>query len=100
MLLSENVPDVKEKRKNWVKNLLNYDAEKMVFVDESGVNINMTRIYGRSIGGDTDTIAAIGGGIAGILYGFDSIPKEWISSLIKQKDIDSMCLAAEQSWCN
>ena len=51
MLLSENVPDVKEKRKNWVKNLLNYDAEKMVFVDESGVNIDMTRIYGRSIGG-------------------------------------------------
>ena len=51
MLLNENVPDVKEKRKNWTKNLLNYDAEKIVFVDESGVNINMTRIYGRSLGG-------------------------------------------------
>lgn len=51
MLLSENVPDVKEKRKNWTKNLSNYDVEKMVFVDESGVNINMTRIYGRSLRG-------------------------------------------------
>lgn len=51
MLLKESVPDVKEKRKNWTENLLNYDAEKMVFVDESGVNINMTRIYGRSLGG-------------------------------------------------
>ena len=51
MLLNENVPDVKEKRKNWTKNLLNYNAEKIVFVDESGVNINMTRIYGRSLSG-------------------------------------------------
>ena len=42
---------MKEKRKNWTENLLNYDAEKMVFVDESGVNINMTRIYGRSLSG-------------------------------------------------
>ena len=51
ILLNENVPDVKEKRKNWTKNLLNYNAEKIAFVDESGVNINMTRIYGRSLGG-------------------------------------------------
>lgn len=51
MLLSENVPDVREKRKNWTENSSNYDAKKMVFVDESGVNINMTRIYGRSLGG-------------------------------------------------
>ena len=42
---------MKEKRKNWTKNLLNYNAEKIAFVDESGVNINMTRIYGRSLGG-------------------------------------------------
>ena len=53
-----------------------------------------------NLGGDTDTIAAIAGGLAGILYGFDSIPNKWISSLIKQKDIDSMCLATAQSWCN
>ena len=49
MLLSENVPNVKEKRKNWTENISNYDAEKMVFVDKSEVNINMTRIYGRSL---------------------------------------------------
>ena len=53
-----------------------------------------------NLGGDTDTIAAIAGGLAGILYGFNSIPKEWMSSLIRQEYIDSMCLAAAQSWCN
>ena len=53
-----------------------------------------------NLGGDTDTIAAIAGGLAGILYGFNSIPKEWISSLIKYEYIDSMCLAAAQNWYN
>jgi len=28
------------------------DVKKLVFIDESGVQNNMTRIYGRIIGGD------------------------------------------------
>ena len=51
MLRSVNAPDVKNKRKIWLENLPNYAKEKLVFVDESVVNTNMTRIYGRSIGG-------------------------------------------------
>ena len=34
-----------------------------------------------NLGGDTDTIAAITGGIAGIYYGLNDIPKEWIQSI-------------------
>ena len=30
--------------------MLNFDPDKLVFIDESGVNIDMTRLYGRSIG--------------------------------------------------
>lgn len=32
-------------------------------------------------GGDADTIAALTGGIAGALYGFENIPQEWVSEL-------------------
>lgn len=46
-----NAPDVSAKRKKWTENLSNYDIEKLVFLDESGVNTNMTRIYGRALGG-------------------------------------------------
>lgn len=46
-----NVPDVRKKRKNWIKNLPVYDRNKLVFLDESSVNIDMTRGYGRSMGG-------------------------------------------------
>ena len=34
-----------------------------------------------NLGGDTDTIAAIAGALAGLYYGIDSIPAAWIDSL-------------------
>ena len=39
------------------------------------------------LGEDTDTTAAITGGIAALSYGFESIPKEWINELVKKHDI-------------
>jgi len=38
-----------------------------------------------NLGDDTDTIAAIAGGLAGIAYGFDSIPKEWLDAIEKKE---------------
>ena len=46
-----NVPDVIWKRKNWTENLSRYDKNNLVFIDESGVNTDLTRIYGRAAGG-------------------------------------------------
>lgn len=43
-------PDVAQKRNEWLENLKEYNADKLVFLDESGVNIDMTRRYGRAIG--------------------------------------------------
>ncbi|MGN0907394.1 MAG: ADP-ribosylglycohydrolase family protein [Bullifex sp.] len=39
-----------------------------------------------NLGGDTDTIGALAGGLAGIKYGFDSIPEQWIKDL-RRKDL-------------
>ena len=52
MLLSVNIPDVTEKREVWVKQLPDYDKNNLVFLDESGINIDLTRIYGRSADGN------------------------------------------------
>ena len=43
-------PDVREKRQAWTETISKYSPEKLVYLDESGVNTNMTRIYGRAIG--------------------------------------------------
>lgn len=44
-----------------------------------------------NLGDDTDTIGAVTGGLAGIIYGYEAIPKEWIISLRGKKLIDSYC---------
>ena len=49
-------------------------------------------IYGTFlIGYDTDTTAAVVGGLAGLYYGIDSIPNEWINTLINKELIISIC---------
>lgn len=44
-----------------------------------------------NLGGDTDTTAAIAGGLAGLLYGFDAIPEKWIDQLARKDDILDLC---------
>lgn len=44
-------PDVVAKRKVWKELQKKFDIEHLVFLDESGVNIDMTRRYGRAYGG-------------------------------------------------
>ncbi len=40
-----------------------------------------------NLGRDTDTTGAITGGLAGLLYGFEGIPKAWVKVLAKREDI-------------
>ena len=49
-LPSVTAPDVVQKRNEWVTNIDAYNPDTLVFLDESGVNIDMTRRYGRAVG--------------------------------------------------
>lgn len=40
-----------------------------------------------NLGGDTDTTAAINGGLAGLYYGWKNIPEKWINKISKKKEI-------------
>lgn len=44
-----------------------------------------------NLGQDTDTTAAITGGLAGAFYGLDDIPKDWYNDLVKIKEIEKLC---------
>lgn len=45
-----------------------------------------------NLGSDTDTVGAVTGAVAGLAYGFDSIPKRWLNKSLKGRSIlDKIC---------
>ena len=43
-----------------------------------------------NLGSDTDTTGAVTGGLAGLLYGFNNIPKNWIEQIARKEDIENL----------
>ncbi|WP_296887637.1 ADP-ribosylglycohydrolase family protein [uncultured Methanobrevibacter sp.] len=52
-----------------------------------------------NLGRDTDTVAAICGGLAGIYYGYDAIPIHWIESIPKIDKVLELCERYE-AYCD
>jgi ADP-ribosylglycohydrolase len=44
-----------------------------------------------NLGEDTDTTAAVAGGLAGLLYGVDAIPEAWLATLARREWIFGLC---------
>ncbi|MBN2036468.1 MAG: ADP-ribosylglycohydrolase family protein [Chitinispirillaceae bacterium] len=58
--------------------LLRYDDTKSIII--AAVNLGI----------DTDTTGSIAGGLAGLVYGLGSIPDEWLHTLARKRDIDTL----------
>lgn len=43
-----------------------------------------------NLGGDTDTTGAVTGGLVGLLYGQEDIPKNWVDKLARRDDIEEL----------
>lgn len=43
-----------------------------------------------NLGNDTDTTAAVTGGLAGLLYGYEAIPTSWLNQLAKREEIKDL----------
>ena len=53
-----------------------------------------------SLGGDTDTTSCIAGGIAGALFGYDAIPKHWLSAIPQDHTNVDAIVSAFVDACN
>lgn len=53
-----------------------------------------------NLGGDTDTIGAICGSMAGIIYGINDIPSKWINSLLRKEYLYNLLDKFENILCN
>ena len=45
------VPDVQIKRKTWIENIVGVKPEHQIYLDESGINTNLTRHYAHAVHG-------------------------------------------------
>jgi len=53
----------------------------------SGRSFGESVLNAVNLGGDTDTTGAVTGGLAGLLYGFRSIPTAWLDRVARRDDI-------------
>jgi len=51
-----------------------------------------------NLGEDTDTTAAITGGLAALTYGFNSIPQNWISQIVKKDEIEELATSLTHKY--
>lgn len=53
-------------------------------------NYKDTVLHLVNLGFDTDTVAAIGGGLAGLHYGLSDIPEDWLAAIARRDDIETL----------
>lgn len=47
-------------------------------------------LYAINLGGDTDTIGALTGALAGVIYGSDGLPSDWLGDIVRLGDLQTM----------
>ena len=54
-------------------------------------SLEETLLKAVNLGDDTDTVAAIAGGLAGLFYGYEQVPEQWKMELIREDELVEMC---------
>ena len=65
--------------------------ESVIYSLKNSDNFRDAVLKAVNLGRDTDTVGAICGGLAGIFYGFDSIPVDWIEEIPKISKVFELC---------
>ena len=73
-----------------------YTFESVVYCLKNTDNYKDAVLKAVNLGRDTDTTAAICGGLAGIYYGYDAIPIDWIDTVEQIDKVLSLCEKYEE----
>ena len=62
--------------------------EAAVWAFMTGTDYKSIVLKAVNLGGDTDTIAALAGGLSAIHYGLEDIPSEWLDTIVGRTELD------------
>ena len=65
--------------------------ESVIYSLKNSDNFRDAVLKAVNLGRDTDTVGAICGGLAGVFYGFESIPIDWIDEIPKIDEVIELC---------
>ena len=88
-LLIENIYDFKEKDINSSGYVI-HTLEASIWCLLTTNNFKEATLKAVNLGEDTDTTGAVTGGLAGLLYGINNIPKTWVEKLARKDDIEDL----------
>jgi len=87
----KSLPSEKIKSTGYVVDALEAAVWSLITTD----SFDQALLKAVNLGDDTDTVGAIAGGLAGLYYGYDSIPEEWLSAIKRREWIEDMCRIKE-----
>ena len=73
--------------------------ESVIYSLKATDNFRDALLKSVNLGGDTDTVGAICGGLAGIFYRYDAIPIDWIESIPEINQVLELCERYE-AYCD
>lgn len=76
-----------------------YTLEASIWCLMTTDNYEAATLKAVNLGDDTDTTAAVTGGLAGLLYGFDTIPESWVQQLARKDDIENLANRLSRFAC-
>ena len=90
-----NLKDIEDNKNGYVV----YTLEGVLFSIMNNNDFRSSALCSINLGFDTDTVAAITGSLAGALYGYDSIPKDWIKDLRNKEYLDELIDKFSLKYC-
>ncbi len=92
----ENLPEKDIRSSGFVVDTL----EASIWSNLNANNYEDSVLQAINLGEDTDTVGAVTGSIAGILYGYESMPKYWRENLKSKEYLEDLCNKFDVTMAN
>lgn len=98
-LLKKNINEIKEEQ-IFSSGYVLHTLEASIWCLLTTENYKDAVLKAVNLGEDTDTTGAVTGGLAGLLYGYENIPEDWINQIARKKDIIELAERLKEKYGN